>query len=41
MIFQAAVRNGMRTLHEAGLRLVVDGICSADEIRRVTGNRLT
>ena len=41
MIFQAAVRNGMRTLREAGTRLVLDGVCSAEEIRRVTGDRLT
>jgi type II secretory ATPase GspE/PulE/Tfp pilus assembly ATPase PilB-like protein len=39
MIFQAAVRDGMRTLREAGVRLVVDGVTSVDEVRRVTGDR--
>jgi type IV pilus assembly protein PilB len=41
MIFHAAVRNGMRTLREAGVRLVVDGVTSVEEVRRVTGDRLT
>ena len=41
MIFQAAVRNGMRTLREAGARLCVDGTSSVEEVRRVTGDRLT
>jgi type IV pilus assembly protein PilB len=39
-IFDAAVRNGMRTLREAGIRLVLDGVSSIDEVRRVTGDRL-
>ena len=39
MIFMAGVRNGMRTLREAGVRLVVDGVTSVDEVRRVTGDR--
>jgi len=34
----AAVENGMRTLFEDGLRLVLDGTTSLDEIRRVTGD---
>jgi type IV pilus assembly protein PilB len=40
-IFHAAVRNGMRSLRDAGVRLLVDGVTSLDEIRRVTGHRLT
>jgi type IV pilus assembly protein PilB len=39
-LFAAAVEQGMTTLRQDGLRLVVDGISSADEIRRVTGDRL-
>jgi type IV pilus assembly protein PilB len=39
-IFAAAVRQGMTTLREDGLRLCVAGICSVDEVRRVTGARL-
>jgi type IV pilus assembly protein PilB len=39
-IFAAAVRQGMTTLREDGLRLCLAGICSVDEVRRVTGARL-
>ena len=38
--FAAAVEQGMTTLRQDGIRLVVDGISSLDEIRRVTGDRL-
>jgi type IV pilus assembly protein PilB len=40
-IFSAAVRQGMTTLREDGLRLCREGISSLEEIRRVTGDRLT
>jgi type IV pilus assembly protein PilB len=40
-IFEAAVRGGMTTLREDGLRLVLEGVSSLEEIRRVTGDRLT
>jgi type IV pilus assembly protein PilB len=40
-IFAAAVRNGMRTLRQSGMQLCVDGVCSVEEIQRVTGDRLT
>jgi type II secretory ATPase GspE/PulE/Tfp pilus assembly ATPase PilB-like protein len=30
----------MQTLRADGVRLVLDGTCSVDEIRRVTGDRL-
>jgi type II secretory ATPase GspE/PulE/Tfp pilus assembly ATPase PilB-like protein len=40
-IFDAAVRSGMRSLREAGTRLALDGTSSVDEVRRVTGDRLT
>jgi type IV pilus assembly protein PilB len=39
-IFAAAVEEGMTTLREDGLRLVLEGITSLDEVRRVTGDRL-
>jgi type IV pilus assembly protein PilB len=39
-IFSAAVRQGMTTLRSHGFRLVREGICSLEEIRRVTGDRL-
>jgi type IV pilus assembly protein PilB len=39
-IFSAAVRQGMTTLRSHGFRLVREGVCSLDEIRRVTGDRL-
>jgi type IV pilus assembly protein PilB len=40
-IFAAAVADGMRTLRQDGLRLCFAGISSLDEIRRVTGDRLS
>jgi type IV pilus assembly protein PilB len=39
-IFAAAVEQGMTTLRQDGVRLVVEGVSSIDEIRRVTGDRL-
>jgi type II secretory ATPase GspE/PulE/Tfp pilus assembly ATPase PilB-like protein len=39
--FAAAVERGMRTLGQAGTRLCVDGVSSLDEIRRVTGDRVS
>jgi type IV pilus assembly protein PilB len=38
-IFEAAVRSGMTTLRQDGLRLCLEGVSSLDEIRRVTGDR--
>jgi type IV pilus assembly protein PilB len=38
-IAAAAVEDGMTTLHESGVALCLEGITSADEIRRVMGNR--
>jgi type IV pilus assembly protein PilB len=40
-IFAAAVEAGMKTLRQDGTRLCVAGISSLDEIRRVTGDRLS
>jgi type IV pilus assembly protein PilB len=40
-IFAAAVAQGMSTLRQDGLRLVRGGHSSLDEIRRVTGDRLS
>jgi type IV pilus assembly protein PilB len=40
-IFAAAVEQGMRTLREDGLRLSLAGVTSIDEVRRVTGDRLS
>ena len=40
-IFAAAVEGGMSTLREDGLRLCQLGISTIDEVRRVTGDRLT
>jgi len=40
-IFAAAVRQGMTTLRDDGMRIALSGISSLDEIRRVTGIRLT
>ena len=40
-IFAEAVAGGMTTLHEDGLRLAVAGLSSLDEVRRVTGDRLS
>ena len=39
-IFAAAVRQGMTTLRDDGMRLALAGISSVEEIRRVTGMRL-
>jgi type IV pilus assembly protein PilB len=39
-LFAAAVAGGMTTLRQDGVRLVLEGISSVDEIRRVTGDRL-
>jgi type IV pilus assembly protein PilB len=39
-IFAAAVEQGMQTLRQDGLRLILDGTSSLEEIRRVTGDRL-
>jgi type IV pilus assembly protein PilB len=40
-IFAAAVADGMQTLRQDGLRLCLDGTSSLEEIRRVTGDRLS
>ena len=39
-IFAAAVEQGMSTLRQDGVRLVLEGVSSVDEIRRVTGDRM-
>ena len=39
-IFDAAVRQGMTTIRDDGLRVALSGISSIEEIRRVTGTRL-
>jgi type IV pilus assembly protein PilB len=39
-IFKAAVKSGMTTLREDGIRLCLEGVSSLEEIRRVTGDRL-
>jgi type IV pilus assembly protein PilB len=39
-IFDAAIREGMTTLRQDGLRLCLEGVSSLEEIRRVTGDRL-
>ena len=39
-IFSAAVEAGMRTLKQDGYRLVLEGITSLSEVRRVTGETL-
>jgi type IV pilus assembly protein PilB len=39
-IFAAAVRQGMTTMRDDGMRLALAGISSVEEIRRVTGLRL-
>jgi type IV pilus assembly protein PilB len=39
-IFEAAVKLGMKTLREDGLRLCLEGVSSLEEIRRVAGDRL-
>ena len=40
-IFAEAVADGMTTLREDGLRLAVAGLSSLDEVRRITGDRLS
>ena len=40
-IFAAAVRHGMTTLRDDGMRLALAGVTSVEEIRRVTGLRLS
>jgi type II secretory ATPase GspE/PulE/Tfp pilus assembly ATPase PilB-like protein len=40
-IFAVALRNGMRTLRSDGMRLCREDVSTLDEIRRVTGDRLT
>jgi type IV pilus assembly protein PilB len=40
-IFAAAVQAGMTTMHQDGIRLVLAGITSLAEVRRVTGERMT
>ena len=40
-IFAAAVRHGMTTLRDDGMRLALAGVTSVDEVRRVTGLRLS
>ena len=39
-IFAAAVRLGMTTLRQDGIRVCLEGGSSLDEVRRVTGDRL-
>ncbi|MGZ4308561.1 MAG: GspE/PulE family protein [Gaiellaceae bacterium] len=38
-IYQAAIREGMTTLHQDGVRLCIQGVSSLDEIHRVAGER--
>jgi type IV pilus assembly protein PilB len=40
-IFAAAVLQGMTTLRDDGMRLCLAGVCSLEEVRRVTGDRLS
>jgi len=40
-IFAEAVAQGMTTLRQDGIRLALEGISSLDEVRRVTGDRLS
>jgi type IV pilus assembly protein PilB len=40
-ILAAALEQGMTTLRQEGIRLCAEGICTLDEIRRVTGDRVT
>jgi len=37
-LFQAAVEDGMTTLRQDGARLVLEGVSSIEEIRRITGD---
>jgi type IV pilus assembly protein PilB len=39
-IFAAAVAQGMSTLRADGVRQCLDGVCSLEEVARVTGDRL-
>ena len=40
-IFAAAVKGGMTTMREDGIRLTLTGVTSLAEVRRVTGERMT
>ena len=40
-IFAEAVQQGMSTLRQDGMRVALSGISSLDEVRRVTGDRLS
>jgi len=40
-IHHAATQAGMTTLHQDGIRLCLEGVSSLEEIRRVTGERLS
>ncbi len=40
-IFAAAVKGGMTTMREDGIRLALAGVTSLAEVRRVTGERMT
>jgi len=40
-ILAAAVQGGMKTLKQDGNRLVIEGVTSLGEIRRITGDKLT
>ena len=39
-LHEAAVKQGMTTLRQDGLRLCLEGITSLDEVRRVMGDRI-
>ena len=39
-IHEAAIRNGMTTLLQDGVRLCLEGVSSLEEIHRVAGERL-
>jgi len=40
-IFAAAVKGGMTTMRQDGIRLTLGGVTSLAEVRRVTGERMT
>jgi type IV pilus assembly protein PilB len=40
-IFAAAVKNGMTTMRQDGIRLALAGVTSLAEVRRITGERMT
>ena len=40
-IFAAAVKGGMTTMRQDGIRLTLTGVTSLAEVRRVTGERMT